>query len=248
MFMNNFEFKEKYSINDLEEILKILRSPSGCPWDKEQTHKSIRADFIEETYEAIEAIDTDNPVLLREELGDVLLQVMFHAQIEDEQGNFSFSDVVNDISQKLIRRHPHVFGEITADTPDEVLKNWDAIKRREKSQETLTDALNSVSKSLPALMRAQNVIKRANRQAKAAGMDSLNDFILNDENLPIDKIQNLAISYKNMNNIKNIGEIILECVKISEILKKNCETLLTDATEQYIIYFRQSEENNSGCD
>ena len=119
--------KDCYTIDDLIEIVAILRSKDGCPWDKEQTHTSIRMDFIEEVYEAVEAIDLQDPVLLREELGDVLLQVIFHCQIEREQQAFSFDEVCNDICQKLIVRHPHVFDTVTVSGTGEVLKNWDAI-------------------------------------------------------------------------------------------------------------------------
>ena len=116
--------KERYTFDDLVTVVEVLRSPVGCPWDIEQTHKSIRKDFIEETYEVIEAIDTENPELLREELGDVLLQVVFHAQIEAEEGRSTVEDVANDVCIKLIHRHPHVFGEVEADTSEKVLSHW----------------------------------------------------------------------------------------------------------------------------
>ena len=165
--MVNFQQKDFYSIDDLQEIVKLLRSENGCPWDKEQTHKSIKSDFIEEVCEAIEAIDLEDSDLLREELGDVLLQVVFHCQIERENGNFKFEDVCNEVCKKLIVRHPHVFGDVLVNNTDDVLKNWDSIKKETKGQESYTDTLKSVAKSLPALMRAQKVGKRAMR----AGMD-----------------------------------------------------------------------------
>ena len=116
--------KKSYGFDDLVLLVEVLRSDKGCPWDREQDHKSIRKDLIEETYEVVEAIDTENPTLLREELGDVLLQVVFHAQIEREVERFTMDDVANDICVKLIHRHPHVFGEFSADTSDKVLSNW----------------------------------------------------------------------------------------------------------------------------
>ena len=128
--MANFDFKDKYSIDDLRKIIEILRSENGCPWDKVQTHESIRTDLIEETYEVCEGIDKNSPEMLREELGDLLLQIVFHAQIERENGTFDFDDVCNDICQKLVYRHPHVFGEVKVDGSEEVLKNWDALKRK----------------------------------------------------------------------------------------------------------------------
>ena len=126
----NFERKESYNFNDLVEIVKILRSPGGCPWDMEQNHKSIREDFLEETYEVLEAIDTENKVLLEEELGDVLLQVVFHAQISKEASDFDINNVTDGICKKLIIRHPHVFSDVTVNSTEEVLSNWDDIKRQ----------------------------------------------------------------------------------------------------------------------
>ena len=128
----NFTEKENYNFNDLVEIVKILRAPDGCPWDREQTHKSIRSNFIEETYEAVEAIDTDDLDLLKEELGDVLLQVALHAEIESEQGTFDINDVCDGICKKLIIRHPHVFGDIKVSSVEEGLDLWEQIKQKEK--------------------------------------------------------------------------------------------------------------------
>ena len=150
-----------YTFDDLVTVVELLRSEGGCPWDMEQTHKSIRNDFIEETYEVIEAIDTEDPVLLREELGDVLLQVVFHARIEQEQDVFGMEEVSNDICAKLIHRHPHVFGTLEVENSAEVLKNWEAIKGEEKQRITVTDKLRAIPPMYPALMRAQKVGKKA---------------------------------------------------------------------------------------
>ena len=130
--MVDFQPKDSYNIEDLQKIVELLRSQNGCPWDKEQTHKSIRNDFLEEVCEAIEAIDLNDPALLREELGDVLLQVVFHCQIEKESGSFIFDDVCDEICKKLIVRHPHVFSDTVVSSTDEVLKNWDSIKKETK--------------------------------------------------------------------------------------------------------------------
>ena len=169
MYDLDFEIKDKYDIDDLLEVTRILRSENGCPWDREQTHESIRGNFIEETYEVVEAIDTSDTELLEEELGDVLLQVVFHACIEEEKGGFDFEDVTDGICRKLILRHPHVFGDVNADTTEQVLSNWDKIKQRSKHQTTVTETLSSVAKSLPALMRAEKLIGRA---AKAGYLDA----------------------------------------------------------------------------
>lgn len=154
---------EKYGIDDLLAIMERLRQPDGCPWDREQDHHSIRNDFIEETYEAAEAIDRENREELCEELGDVLLQIVFHCQIEREQQGFDFTDVCDGICKKLIERHPHVFGSISVENSDEVLENWDMIKQKSKHQNTFTDTLKSVPAAYPALMRAQKIQKRAKK-------------------------------------------------------------------------------------
>ncbi len=159
--------KESYDFHDLEELVSLLRCEYGCPWDKVQTHETIRRDLLEETYEVLEGIDCGSPEMLREELGDLLLQVVFHADIEREEGSFTMKEVCDDVCRKLIHRHPHVFGSVTADTPEEVLKNWDQIKMGEKHQESYTETLKSVPKVFPSLMRAQKLGKRAGR----AGVD-----------------------------------------------------------------------------
>lgn len=168
-----FDFKDRYDIQDLLEIMRLLRSPDGCPWDREQTHRSIRGDFLEETHEALEAIDRGDSDGLQEELGDVLLQVVFHARIEQEVGGFTFDDVVNTLCQKLVTRHPHVFGSIDAADAGQALKNWDAIKRQSKSGKTQTQLLDGVPHSLPALMRAGKVLGRARRVGFETAPDAL---------------------------------------------------------------------------
>ena len=159
--MNAYPEKQHYTADDLAAIIAILRDPdNGCPWDKVQTHRSIRMNFLEEAYEAVDAIDLDDPELLCEELGDVLMQVVFHAQIEREAGHFTFDEVCDGVCRKLIERHPHIFGG------DESIKDWDSLKNKEKGRVTLQDDLDSVPKALPALpafMRAAKLQKRAAR-------------------------------------------------------------------------------------
>ncbi len=139
------------------EIMKLLRAPGGCPWDAEQTHDSIRRNFLEETYEVLDALDHDDPHAMCEELGDVLMQVVFHAQIETERGRFTMDDVVDGVAQKLVYRHPHVFGTVQADTSEQVLVNWEALKRQEKGQRSTADAIESVPHTLPALWRSEKI-------------------------------------------------------------------------------------------
>lgn len=153
--------KERYTVDDLLEIMRFLRV--GCPWDREQTHETIRQCFIEEVYEVCDAIDRKDPGLMCEELGDVLLQVVFHAQMAEEDGEFTFADSVDGVCRKLVLRHPHVFGETEADTVGKVLTNWDKIKQDSKGQRTVRDTLIDVPMALPALMRAQKIAKRASK-------------------------------------------------------------------------------------
>ncbi len=163
--------KERYTIEDLLTIMELLRSENGCPWDREQTHESIRQNFIEETYEVVEAIDTKDIPLMREELGDVLLQVVFHARISEEAGEFSFADVTDEICRKLVVRHPHVFGSAVIDSSGEVLVAWDRIKEETKHRESVSDKLNSVSRALPSLMRAAKIAKKAGKNGYGKGLE-----------------------------------------------------------------------------
>ena len=156
--------KERFTIDDLRQIVTILRSPGGCPWDGEQTHKSIIPGMIEEAYEVVEAIEEESGEMLREELGDVLLQIVFHADIERERGTFDFDDAVTDICRKMIIRHPHVFADVKADTSDVVLDNWDKIKAQTKHQKDLGERLDSIAKPLPALIRTQKVIHKTAKE------------------------------------------------------------------------------------
>ena len=234
----NFKFKDKYNIFDLLEIMKILRSENGCPWDRVQTHKSIRQNFIEETYEAVEAIDTDDSELLKEELGDVLMQVVFHTLMEEEQERFDFDDVCNDVCDKLIIRHPHVFSDVTADTPETVLKNWDKIKMQTKNQELISDTLDSVAKSLPSLMRAQKIQKRSAK----SGMDFKN---VNDASEKILEEYNelmSAISEKDKDKqIQELGDLLFSVVNVSRFLDIDSEQALYAANDKFSDRFRKLE-------
>lgn len=228
--MINFLRKEKYSFEDLVEITTILRSDEGCPWDREQDHKSIRMNFVEETYEACEAIDNDDPVLLQEELGDVLAQVVFHAELEREAGRFDISDVADGVCKKFIERHPHVFGDIQADTAAEVLKNWDDIKRREKKQKTHFSAMDSVARSLPSLMRAEKLQSKA----KKAG-------------LPQKSISELSAKISEelaRGEEMDIGTVLMDVVRISRVLGVNPEEALDRRNEKFLSGFKALEGEN----
>ena len=160
--MVDFQCKTRYTWEDLVEIVRLLRGPGGCPWDAEQTHQSIRRNFLEETYEVIDALDKDSAPDMCEELGDVLMQVVFHAIMEEDRGRFTMADVVDGVTKKMIFRHPHVFGGgMTADTSEQVLTNWEVLKREEKGQASTADAIEAVPHTLPALWRAEKVQKKA---------------------------------------------------------------------------------------
>ena len=151
----------KKSFADLCGIIARLRAPDGCPWDREQTHQSLKKHMIEEAYEAAETFDGSDGAKMADELGDVLLQVVLHAQIGAEAGEFTIDDVTDAVCEKMIARHPHIFGEAKADTAEEVLDRWDEIKRRERGQETLSQEMEGVSKALPALTRGEKLYKKA---------------------------------------------------------------------------------------
>lgn len=234
----NFERKSKYDFYDLVEIMKILRSPDGCPWDRVQTHESIRADFIEETYEAIEAIDTKDTALLREELGDVMLQVVFHSTIEEENGGFDINDVCDEVCKKLIIRHPHVFADTIADTPDEVLKNWDIIKMQTKSQKSQSEVLGSVSKALPALMYSQKIQKKA---AKVGFDFEKTEDALSKVSEELAELKTAIDNNDAENMSEELGDLLFSVVNVARFIKVDSEKALYDATLKFTDRFGKVE-------
>ena len=234
--------KEKYSFQDLVELMKILRSENGCPWDREQDHESLKKYLIEETYEVLEAIDLKDRDKLCEELGDLLLQIVFHSQVAFEEGNFNIEDVITGICRKIIMRHTHVFGTDKADTPDEVVANWEAIKKKEKGIETHTDVLKSVPKNLPALMRSYKV------QEKAAQVgfewDNIEDvFKKVDEE--INELKDVYKS-KNVERINDeVGDVFFALVNLSRFLQVQPELALTGTIEKFIRRFEYIETESA---
>ena len=223
-------------MEDLLEIMRILRK--ACPWDREQTHESIRMNFIEETYEAIEAIDTQDADLLQEELGDVLLQVVFHAQMEAEAGRFDFADVCDAICQKLIVRHPHVFSDRKADTVSQVLTNWDAIKMEQKGQTQVSETLDSVAKSLPALMRSQKVLKRAAK----AGVDVPDAAAATAQTVQLAGALQEAVAAGEAQKAQMLlGTLLLSCTGVARQLHTEAEYALTKACESFVSAFAAAE-------
>lgn len=226
----DYKFKDKYNIEDLLEIMRILRAPGGCPWDAEQNHESIKKNFIEETYEVIEAINKNDKELLKEELGDVTLQVVFHAVMEEEQGVFDFDDVADGVCKKLIERHPHVFGDISVENTDEVLTNWDAIKRNSKKQKTTHQAMTSVPRELPALMRSEKL------QSKAAksGAELKNDAVA--------FVTEKAAALSSGINEQNIGELLFAVVAAARQSGIDTEEALTKVSDKFIADFDEYEK------
>ncbi|MEE0675594.1 MAG: nucleoside triphosphate pyrophosphohydrolase [Ruminococcus sp.] len=235
----DFQEKSHYDFNDLINIVRILRAPGGCPWDMAQTHKSIRSNFIEETYEAIEAIDTDDPELLREELGDVLLQVAMHAEMENEENRFDINDVVNDVCKKLVVRHPHVFGDVNAENPEQALKSWDNAKMKTKSQKSQTEAMLSVSRSLPSLMRSTKLQQKAAKvgfdwESVDGALDKL-----------FEECGELKAAIEN-NDLENqreeLGDVLFAAVNVSRFLGIDSEHALYDACDKFTSRFSKVEK------
>lgn len=236
--MVNFDFKDRYDINDLLKIMELLRSPGGCPWDAEQTHESIRNSLIEETYEVIEAINKKDKVLLQEELGDVLLQVVFHAQMEKEENSFDFSDVCDGICKKLVERHPHVFGSVSVESTDDVLKNWDDIKRKSKGQKTQGSSMEKIPKEMPALMRGEKIQSKARK----AGFDWEEiDGAFEALESEIKELKE-AMRSGHQKEIENeMGDVLFSCVNVSRFLKVDPELALTASNEKFITRFLEVE-------
>ena len=224
--------EEKHDCTSLAELVEVLRSPEGCPWDREQDHRSIRTDFIEETYEAVEAIDKGDTDLLKEELGDVLLQVVFHAEIEREKGAFTMDDVTDGIVSKMIYRHPHVFGDVKVSGSSEVLENWDKLKSAEKSRNTLRSVLEAVPKQYPALIRAKKVAKKA---AKAG-------YVFGAEDEQIAEIGKLAASLGEAENREALlTELIFRAVVLAGA-DADVEKDLGDRVDSFIEQFPEEEK------
>lgn len=217
--------KSRYEFADLCAITRILRSEGGCPWDREQTHRSIRNCMIEEAYEVVEAIDREDAVLLREELGDVLFQSVFHSQIEAERGVFDIGDVVNDICVKMIHRHPHVFGDPgsagEAGTPEGALAGWEKIKAEEKKRTTLSSRLRAVPAMLPALMRAQKVAGKAGL-CEGVTAEKLTDSVAR-------KLPELESGDPDV-----LGEILMDLCRLAALREISAEEVLGQATERVI--------------
>ncbi len=228
--------KKTYDFEDLSAVMRILRSENGCPWDREQTHHSIRSALIEETYEVIEAIDREDPILLREELGDLLFQIFFHARIETEEGRFGTGEIVDDICKKMIYRHPHVFGAVSVENSDEVLKNWEMLKTEEKQRNTLVDKLRAIPPMMPALMRASKVSKKAGRAADC----NANELVEALEN-ELATMKCVLAECKSEDAYTQIGELLLRVTDLSRAMEVDAEEALYHATNRMIDQIAEKE-------
>ena len=245
--MVDFQCKSRYGWEDLLKVMKLLRAPGGCPWDAEQTHPSIRRDLLEETWEVADALDRDDPAAMCEELGDLLLQVVFHAQIETEANRFTIDDVVHGITEKMVYRHPHVFGGgMDADTSEEVLVNWEILKRKEKDQRSTADAIEAVPHTLPALWRAEKVQKKTAK----AGFDWSN---------PMDALRKLEEEVRELRQAMERGEIdaphgireevgdtLFVAAKVAQMSGVDPEEALHSACDKFDRRFRMVETSAGG--
>jgi tetrapyrrole methylase family protein/MazG family protein len=221
----------------LIETVKTLRSPNGCEWDKAQTHKSLKQNFIEETYEALEAIDENNMAHLREELGDVLLQVLLHAQIADDEKAFCIDDVAKELNEKLIRRHPHVFGNTKVKNTDEILANWEEIKKKEKQDRK--SVMDGIPIYLPALMQAYKISKKAVKVGfEWDCVESLKECI----NSEMKEFEQAVQNNDTKNMEEEMGDLLFAIVNLSRWYKINPELALNLANKKFMKRFRKMEE------
>lgn len=223
----------KYTFDDLVEIVQKLRAPDGCPWDKEQTHDSIRENTVEEVYEMLEAFDSGNGEKMADESGDLLLHIVFHANIGKKDGKYDINDVTDAICRKLISRHPHIFGNENFANSDEVIQNWDQLKRNERGQSSVTEELKGVSKYLPSLMRAQKVQKKA---AKAGfSIENRKNFGKYEK-----KVLQFCESSGTLDKISFL-RLLFGMLSVADNLGIQLETALNSETDRFIAEFAEFE-------
>ena len=242
--MKEFHIKERYDMDDYRALIRLLRGPQGCPWDRAQTHESIRRNVIEEAYETAHAIDSGDRENLREELGDLMMQVLLHTEMEAERGEFDLDDVADTACKKLVFRHPHVFSDAKADNPVAVLATWEERKREEKGQRTASESMVSVAENLPALWRAEKI------QKKAADLG----FTWPDPSYALAKIreetEELAegVAANDRENItEEIGDVLFSAVNAARMLGVDPEAALHAACEKFIrrfVFMEQAAEKN----
>ena len=233
----SFEERTRYGYYDLVSVMQRLRAPGGCPWDREQSHESLKGDLIEECYELNDAIDEQDDAHIVEELGDVLMDVVFHSVIADEQGRFNENDVSDGIVKKMIYRHPHVFGSEKAESSADVLKRWDELKQKEKNQKTQKEVLCAVPKRFPALMRSAKVQKRASK----VGFD----WSSAEEALPkvYEELEEMKDAMHGNGSLpEEAGDVLFAAVNVIRLLGLDPEQMLHDASDKFIDRFGKMEE------
>lgn len=241
--MVDFQCKAQYSWEDFLEIMRLLRSPGGCPWDREQTHASIRRNFLEETYEVLDALDRDDVRGMKEELGDILMQVAFHAIMEEEAGRFHIDDVVDGVAKKLVFRHPHVFGTLEGKDSDQALLNWEEAKRKEKGFRSVADAVEAVPHTLPALWRAEKIISKTvkagfNWSSISGALDKLDE--------EAGEVRH-AVEYQMTGSHgiqEEIGDALFALTKIAQMSGVDPEEALHQACDKFEGRFRKVEESS----
>ncbi len=226
------------TFEDFLEIMRVLRSENGCPWDRVQTHESIKNDTVEEVYELVDAINNQDDDNMCEELGDMLLHVVFHSRIAEEENRFSMDDVIQGIGQKMIFRHPHIFAEDHLETSDQVVKQWEELKKEEKQLKTHADGMHHVAKALPALIRASKIQKKA---AKVGFDFPDTETLMAKMDEEMDEVRD-AIIKGDLDAIEDeIGDILFQTVNLSRFFGLNAENALTKAVEKFINRFEGIE-------
>ena len=230
------------TLNSLSKLIKItdtLMGEDGCPWDKVQTRESLKPYLVEETYEVLDALDANDPEKIKEELGDLLYQILFHSKISSLKGEFNFRDVINNLSEKMVRRHPHVFKEGELNTPDQVVKQWEEIKRNEKNQANQKSILDNIPKNLPSLLRAQKLQKKTAKEG--FDWDQINDVFdkLDEE---IAEFKEAVLKKKSADIQNEIGDIIFVITNIAKCYKIDAEEALRSTNNKFIKRFQYIEQ------
>lgn len=236
--MITYPHKDTYTLDDFRTIIALLRHPGGCPWDQVQTHQSIRRNLLEETYELLEGIDNEDVDLMQEELGDVLMQVLFHTSIEEDAGHFNLDDVADRACRKLIYRHPHVFGQVQVDGTEQVLTNWEELKRKEKHQSSYTDTLNAVARTLPATWRAEKLQKKAAK----AGFDwpDISGQLAKTEE-ELSEVKDALAQGEQEHIFEEIGDLLFAVVNVARRAGVDPEFALDAASEKFLRRFAATE-------
>ena len=229
----------EYNVKPITDVMNTLLGENGCPWDKEQTHESLRKNLLEEAHEVVEAIDSNDMVHLKEELGDVLLQVVFHAKLAEQEGHFNLNDVVNAITEKMIRRHPHIFADVKADDAETVLTNWEEIKKKEKAGKGETESKSIMSKlppTLPALMKAEKVQQKAHRVG----------FYWEDIEGPKEKIveelDEIDAAMRGDGDVEEeVGDLLFSAVNLARFAKVDPEQALNRSVQKFVTRFQAME-------